>query len=349
MNNSLIQNQEKTKIPYLHLVEMVENNNSQNKDNLNSTNKLNIILPNSNNEITNYKVEEDKELAEEHKSDPIKNIQDIQAIIDYFVYQKKYRNAMLFVIGICTGLRCSDLRQLKFSKFINDDGTFKDKILINEQKTRHTRGKKKNKDILTEFMETFIKTYQNQDINLKSDDNNDKLNQILNELKIKIQNKEDLKKQSTHKSPNRTIYVNDLIKKYIILYLNNTPNVTLNDYMFKSESNNGSNKNKPMTRQGIETFLKKAVKNLNINIKAGTHCMRKTFAYQVIMSKPINMRYRAVDELQMIFGHSSRLCTLRYAGITDDELKQTYKDLYSNNLNTNNCTSIYYDYCQAKV
>jgi len=37
---------------------------------------------------------------------------------------------------------------------------------------------------------------------------------------------------------------------------------------------------------------------------------------------------RAIQLLQMLLGHSSQLCTLRYAGITDDELADSYNGLY---------------------
>ena len=229
-------------------------------DSLNNT-KLNIIPSDT---------IEKKELAEEHTSEPIKDMNDIKRIIKYLMDNHQYRDVMLFIVGIHTGLRISDIRELKFSDFINQDCTFKDELVVFEKKTRKTR-------------------------KLKS---------------------------------NRHMPIHNDIKKIIITFLNNTPDVTLNDYMFTSESNNGSKSNKPMSRQAVDTMLKNTFKILNIKCKVSCHTLRKTFSYHTIMQA--KDKSRAIQQLQLLLGHSSQLCTLRYAGITDDELAQTYKELYFN-------------------
>lgn len=48
------------------------------------------------------------------------------------------RNKMLFVIGINLGIRASDLCELKYSFFMNDDGTFKDFYSLQPKKTKKT-------------------------------------------------------------------------------------------------------------------------------------------------------------------------------------------------------------------
>ena len=53
--------------------------------------------------------------------------------------------------------------------------------------------------------------------------------------------------------------------------------------------------------------------------------LRKTFAYHCIMQSPD--RTRAIEFLQRILGHSSAAITLAYAGITDEEIRSTYKKL----------------------
>ena len=58
------------------------------------------------------------------------------------------RNKMLFLIGINLGIRASDLCGLKYSFFMNDDGTFKEFYTLQPKKTRKT-GK-------------FVKLYFNQ-------------------------------------------------------------------------------------------------------------------------------------------------------------------------------------------
>lgn len=60
------------------------------------------------------------------------------------------RNKMLFVIGINLGIRASDLCCLKYSFFMNDDGTFKEFYSLQPKKTKKT-GK-------------FVKLYFNQTV-----------------------------------------------------------------------------------------------------------------------------------------------------------------------------------------
>lgn len=48
------------------------------------------------------------------------------------------RNKMLFLIGINLGVRASDLCGLKYSFFMNEDGTFKDSYSLKPKKTRKT-------------------------------------------------------------------------------------------------------------------------------------------------------------------------------------------------------------------
>lgn len=88
-----------------------------------------------------------EELAAEHAAEPIKSMEDIKAMSRYFVEHGKYRDNMLFIVGINFGLRISDLRSLRFSNLINDNFTFKDSFPIFEKKTRNTRTRKINRYI----------------------------------------------------------------------------------------------------------------------------------------------------------------------------------------------------------
>ena len=83
----------------------------------------------------------------EHRSEPIKNTEDINRISKFLIANKRYRDNMLFIIGINFGLRVSDLIQLRFTHLINDDLTFKTTFPVFEIKTKNTRKKKKNRYI----------------------------------------------------------------------------------------------------------------------------------------------------------------------------------------------------------
>lgn len=87
------------------------------------------------------------ELVTEHAAEPIKNIEDISRISQYLIKNERYRDNMLFIVGINFGLRVSDLRVLRFSNLINDNFTFKNSFPVFEKKTRNTRKKKKNRYI----------------------------------------------------------------------------------------------------------------------------------------------------------------------------------------------------------
>lgn len=87
------------------------------------------------------------ELAGEHAADPIKSVEDIERVSEWFIGQGKYRDNMLFIVGINFGLRISDLLTLRFSHLIDDQFRFKTTFPILEKKTKNTRKVKKNRYI----------------------------------------------------------------------------------------------------------------------------------------------------------------------------------------------------------
>lgn len=206
-------------------------------------------------------------LAAEHTSEPIKSMDDILRISQYLIQNKRYRDNMMFIVGINFGLRVSDLRMLRFSNLITDNFMFKDSFPIFEQKTRNTRKHKRN----------------------------------------------------------RYITINDAVRDAVILYLENTPNVALSDYMFRSESNHGGSKNEPIHRNSVDRILKGIAKDLDLTIQMSTHTLRKTFAYhQMVMS---NNDPRKLLLLQKMMGHSTAAQTLDYIGITGEEIEEAYRNL----------------------
>ncbi|MGG0641518.1 tyrosine-type recombinase/integrase [Bacillus altitudinis] len=59
--------------------------------------------------------------------------------------------------------------------------------------------------------------------------------------------------------------------------------------------------------------------NKVINIAVSTYTLRKTFGYQ-LYSKGIN-----ITRIMKVFGHSSEAQTLKYIGITADEIDAAYE------------------------
>lgn len=206
------------------------------------------------------------DVAGEHTSEPIKDIASIDSVINYLITNKRYRDNMLFVVGINFGLRVSDLLRLRFGDLINPDLSFKTTFPILEKKTRNTRKVKRN----------------------------------------------------------RYISINDAVVDAVLLYLRHNPS-KLDDYMFRSESNHGSNHNVPLSRMSVDRLMKELGTTLGLTNKMATHTLRKTFAYhQMVMS---GNDPRKLLLLQKMFGHSSAAQTLDYIGITGEEIEEAYMKL----------------------
>lgn len=207
------------------------------------------------------------ELAPEHAAEPIKNMEDIQRISSGLIASGRYRDNMLFIVGINFGLRVSDLRVLRFSNLINENFMFKDSFPVFEKKTRNTRKRKMN----------------------------------------------------------RYITINNAVIEAVTLYLQNTPNVSLSDYMFRGVSNRCGGENKPLTPKSIDRILKSFAEEFDVNVKMSTHTLRKTFCYhQMLMSHNDS---RKLLLLQKMLNHSSPAQTLDYIGITSEEMEEAYKSL----------------------
>lgn len=77
---------------------------------------------------------------------------------------------------------------------------------------------------------------------------------------------------------------------------------------------------KPISRIQAYRQLNKAAKMVDIPDGIGTHTMRKTFGYWHYK------QFKNVAELQTILNHSHPEITLRYIGITDEEIENNMKN-----------------------
>lgn len=133
-----------------------------------------------------------------------------------------------------------------------------------------------------------------------------------------------IREQKTKKI--REAYLNDAICDAADLYFGSAGMVDLNDYLFKSQCNRVKSKGTPMTVRSVERLLKEIINDeCGLDVHASTHTLRKTFSYHILMNAPD--RTRAVEFLMKILGHSSPSVTLAYAGITKEEIEQSYKNL----------------------
>lgn len=200
-----------------------------------------------------------------HAAQPVDS-DDIRRVSEYFTERGKWRDNMLFIMGINTGLRVSDLLDLRFESLIASDKTWRRSFLVWDRKTRNT---KKEKLV-------------------------------------------------------REITINDAMKWCVQLYLEHTPDVSLSDYMFRSESNHGGNRNQPLHRNNVSKILKDAMAHIDPDKQISSHTMRKTFGnyHRENAANADEMMYI----LQKTFGHSSEKQTLEYIGITDKMVASMYTD-----------------------
>ena len=161
------------------------------------------------------------------------------------------RDYLLFVLGINSGLRVSDLLALKVSDVMDDRGNVRDRISMREKKTGKSKdfpiGKNARKAI-QEYMETV---------------------ETESELPL-----------------------------------------------FQSKKGNGA-----ITRVQAYRILNEAARTVGIKEKIGTHTLRKTFGYHA---------YKAgydLSQIQKLLNHSSPGVTLRYIGITQEQLDEIYMRL----------------------
>src|SRR4051812_31800606 len=70
--------------------------------------------------------------------DPIRDTKKIAQIKNLLKGEGRYRDLLLFVVGINTALRISDLLKLRIGDFVDEQGSIRSRFVIKEEK----RGKR---------------------------------------------------------------------------------------------------------------------------------------------------------------------------------------------------------------
>ena len=129
----------------------------------------------------------------------------------------------------------------------------------------------------------------------------------LNVEDVKDKNYIQIVEQKTGKS--KKFPINSKLKPMFEEY---TKGLNLKDPLFKSTFNNR------LDRFAAYHILKDTCKKIGIEEKVGTHTLRKTFGYHHYR------KYKDIVLLQKIFNHSSPQITLRYIGIEQDQIDESY-------------------------
>lgn len=181
--------------------------------------------------------------------EPIRDLGKIQTMKR--VLRANPRNELLFIFGINSALRVSDLLRLKLADVIDESQSPRGSVALREQKTGKTK----------------------------------------------------------------RFPLNESIKTALIRYLATRPDAEPGEPLFPSRKGGGA-----LTRQHAWAILQEAGQKIGLRC-IGTHSLRKTFGYHV---------YRKTKDLAMVqqlLGHSSSADTLRYIGITQEQLFDAYLGL----------------------
>lgn len=121
----------------------------------------------------------------------------------------------------------------------------------------------------------------------------------------------ELREQKTNK--HKQFPINEKIQLDIKDFVQNR---NINEPLFLSQKNNR------LSRVQAYKILRKAAKEVGIDVHIGTHSLRKTFGYH---------HYKQFDDivlLQKIFNHSSPSVTLRYIGMEQETIDESYKKFF---------------------
>ena len=94
------------------------------------------------------------------------------------------------------------------------------------------------------------------------------------------------------------------------------------EYILQSKQRGPDHKPRPITRQRAYQIINEIARKAGIKDHIGCHTLRKTFGYFHYK------RYKDVALLQQLFNHASPSITLRYIGITQDEIDDTLADFF---------------------
>lgn len=113
------------------------------------------------------------------------------------------------------------------------------------------------------------------------------------------------------------LFFNETVRNALANYIEYYPIKDIDDFVFISRKGNS-----PITEATIWDILNKAALEAGIKQNIGSHSLRKTFGFWIWQES--DDKDRALVVLQQCFAHSSTQVTMKYIGILDDEIKDTY-------------------------
>lgn len=118
----------------------------------------------------------------------------------------------------------------------------------------------------------------------------------------------------------KTFVINRSVAEALKLYYDSLDRVNPDDPVFSSRKT-ADGTLKPITRIAAWQMLNRYADMVGLNDGIGTHTLRKTFGYH-LYKKGVALEY-----IQKMLNHSSPAITLRYIGITQEQLNDIYVEL----------------------
>lgn len=131
---------------------------------------------------------------------------------------------------------------------------------------------------------------------------------------VKVKSKIHLKNEKTSKD--KSIELNSASQDALEDFKYTHDSLVLDDYVFASRKGNSH-----LQVRSLHRIINDLVKVLGIKGNYGTRSLRKTFGYHRYMN---NVK---VETLQEIFNHNTETMTLKYIGVTKDDIKHAYKSV----------------------
>lgn len=182
--------------------------------------------------------------------DALRDLEQINAMKNHLM-EHSYRDYLLFVVGINTGLRISELLLIKVKELFNGDGEMKDFYHYSELESERRK----------------------------------------------------------------SVYLNKRVKEAVNSYLDQV-NSEQQIYLFQSRKFK-----QPITRQQAYRIIHDAAVKVGVEGKIGTNSLAKTFGYHAFKQGV------SIALLQKHFNHSTPSETLKFLGITKEDLITTQIDV----------------------
>lgn len=132
----------------------------------------------------------------------------------------------------------------------------------------------------------------------------------------KIRDRIMLREKKTNKT--KDFPISDVARKAITEYLKTRTFEFVEPFFLSKKQNKGK---ASLQRDQAYKIINNAAREIGITEKIGTHTLRKTFGYHAYKSGV------SIEVIQKLFNHSTPSITLRYIGITQDDLDGVYLNL----------------------